>query len=113
MADIRDVIAAMEPKVAEAFISAIRDIRSEARLATIAAALEEGRIEDALRALHLEDEFFAPLDDALRAAYIQGGRDAMMRLPAITDPFPVPGWSSALTRALRRLRQTSGPSSGS
>lgn len=107
--DIRQIIAAMEPRLRDAFLASVADIRSEARLAAIVGALEDGRIEDALRALNLDDAFFAPLDDALRAAYLEGGRDAISGVPALTDPFPVASrWRSALTVAIGAQRRGCG-----
>lgn len=107
--DIRKIIEAMEPRLREAFLAAVNDIRSEARLAAIIGALEDGRIDDALRALNLDDAFFAPLDDALRAAYFEGGRDALAGIPALPDPFRVRlRWRSALTVAIGAQRRGSG-----
>lgn len=79
-------LAKMEPEIARAFIAAVQDLKSTAQLALVARALEEGRIEDALRVLNVDPAFFAPLDDAIRAAYLMGGRDAIAALPVIPDP---------------------------
>lgn len=92
MTDIRDVIARMEPELRAAFIDAINDITSEAQIAVIARAIDEGRIDDALRAMALDQRFFAPLDDALRAAYLEGGRDAIAGLPVIPDRARLGKW---------------------
>ena len=105
MADIRDVIAQMEPTLRRAFLESVADIRSEAQLALIARAIEEGRVADALTALHLDAAFFAPLDDAWLAAYLAGGRDALSGLPAIADPFRQAAWSFALRDAIRQLNE--------
>lgn len=102
--DIRDVIAAMEPQFLKAFLDSVNDIKSSAQISVIVAALEEGRIEDAIRALHLTPEFFAPLDDALRRAYLEGGRDALAGLPVITDPAAPGKWLSALVAHIHERR---------
>jgi hypothetical protein len=94
----------MEPAMRDAFLAAVRDIKSEAQLSVIARHLENGDIPRALAAMHLDAEFFAPLDDALRAAYLEGGRQAMTGLPAIPDPFPAGAWSAAFLRAIRARR---------
>lgn len=107
MADIRDTIARMEPRIRQAFLEALEDVRSSAQLSVIVRALEQGRIDDALRAVNLQAEFFAPLDDALRAAYLAGGRDALIGLSALVDPFPGCASSPASTGA------TPGPRLGS
>lgn len=85
---LRRQIEAMEPQIREAFISSIQDVRSSAQLAAIARHLERGDVAAAIAAIGLAPAFFAPLDDALRAAYLMGGRDALAALPAIADPFP-------------------------
>lgn len=92
---IAELLAQIEPRIREAFLAAIADVRSEAQLAVIAGALQEGRTEDAIRALNLGPEFFTPLDDVLRAAYLDGGRNAILGLPALPSPFPQGVWLSA------------------
>ena len=79
-------IKALEPAVQKAFLAAVADIRSAAQMAVIVRALEEGRIEDAVRAAGADTTFWSPLDDAIRGAYLLGGRDAIASLPVIPDP---------------------------
>lgn len=79
-------ILQLEPAVQKSFLAAVADIRSTAQVAVIIRALEEGRIADAVRAVSANPTFWAPLDDALRAAYLLGGRDAIAALPVIPDP---------------------------
>lgn len=89
MADnLQALLDRLAPAVRDAFLAAIYDVRSEAQLAVIVGHIERGDIEAALRALNLDPAFFAPLDDAITAAYLQGGRDAAAGLPAIPSPFP-------------------------
>jgi hypothetical protein len=85
-AQLQAAIKAMEPKIRAAFIAAVQDVRSSAQLSLVVRALEDGRIDDAVRALTVDPSFFAPLDDTIRAAYLQGGRDAIAALPVIPDP---------------------------
>ena len=82
-------IDAMEPLIRDAFLAAVNDVRSSAQLALIVGHLERGDVRAAVDALGLDPAFFAPLDDAIRAAYLAGGRDAILALPAIANPFPV------------------------
>lgn len=89
-------IDAMEPEFRKAFLAAVQDIRSNAQLAVVARAIEEGRINDALRALNVDPVFWAPLDDTIRTAYLLGGRDALAGLPVIPDPAGLGKWLSAL-----------------
>ena len=93
--DLLKLLDKLEPKVRRAFLQSISDIKSEAQLSVIIGALRRGDIESALRALNLKPEFFAPLDDALRAAYMQGGAAALAGLPRLPDPFQVGAWLRA------------------
>ncbi len=86
MADIRDIIEQMEERLARAFYDAVVDIQSSAELRKIERALTDGRIDDALRALHIDQAVFAPMAEELRQAYIAAGRQAISGLPALTDP---------------------------
>lgn len=83
---LQAAIDAMEPAFRKAFIAAVQDIRSNAQLSVVTRAIEEGRIEDAMRALNVDSAFWAPLDDTIRQAYLMGGRDAIAALPVIPDP---------------------------
>lgn len=83
---IEAALATLEPALRQAFLRAVADITSSAQLAAIVRALEEGRINDAVRMVAVDEAFWAPLDDAIRAAYLQGGRDAIAALPVIPDP---------------------------
>jgi len=87
MADIRTVIAAMEPQLRRAFLTAIADIQSEVQLAIIVRALQDGRIEDAITALRLDPVFFEPVAEALTGAYLEGARDALEGIPRLPDPL--------------------------
>ena len=71
----------LAPKVRDAFLAAVADIRSEVQMNLFVSHIKAGDIENALRALHLDKEFFDPLDRALIDAYIRGGRDALAALP--------------------------------
>ena len=87
MADVRDIIEEFTPVMREMFLSLVQAIHSEAQLGIIAAAIRDGRINDAMLAVRMSPEAFGPLDDIVRAAYIAGGRDTLAALPAIKDPF--------------------------
>lgn len=74
---IQVILDKLEADIQKALLDAIADIKSSAKLAAVIGAIESGNTDDVLRALHLSEEFFSPIDDAIRAAYLQGGRDAM------------------------------------
>lgn len=68
-------------EVADAFFRAIDDLRAGVELQRVVAALENGDIEGALDALHIEHEAYSPLREALRETYLEGGRTAVAGLP--------------------------------
>lgn len=86
MDQFEKALALLEPQMRDAFLAAVADVRSSAQLAVIVQALENGRIDQAIAALNVDAAFWAPLDDAMRAAYLLGGRNAIAALPVIPDP---------------------------
>lgn len=86
IAAIQAALDAMEPAFRDAFLRAVDDLRSQAQMALLVDALERGDIQQAMAVLNVDPAFFAPLDDAIRAAYLRGGRDAIAALPVIPDP---------------------------
>lgn len=86
IAAIQAALDAMEPALRDAFMRAVDDIRSAAQLAQLVDALERGDIQRAIAVLNVDPAFWAPLDDAITAAYLRGGRDAIAALPVIPDP---------------------------
>lgn len=86
MQQFEQALATLEPQMRDAFLAAVADVRSSAQLAVIVRALENGNITQALAALNVDAVFWAPLDDAMRAAYLLGGRNAIAALPVIPDP---------------------------
>ena len=98
MADkLDEILARLEPQIRKAFEDAINDIKSVAQLQAVIGHIEAGNIEAALIALNLRPEFFAPLDNAIVAAFNAGGISALAGLPALATPFPL---VRALLRAL-------------
>lgn len=88
-------LARMEPEMRKALLEAFQDIRSSAQLSLVIGHLERGDIEAAIAALNLRPEFLAPLDDALGRAFLEGGRQALLALPVLTNPFTVAVWLCA------------------
>lgn len=74
----------LAPGVQAAFLASVRNIRSDFQMRAFEDAYRAGDIEGALRILHLDAAYFAPLDDALRAAYLAGGAFAFEEVRAIT-----------------------------
>lgn len=70
---IRDLIANLEPSVRDGFLASIADIKAQATLRRIVAALEQRDVEGAIRALGLDRAAFSPLENAISQAYGSGG----------------------------------------
>lgn len=67
--------------VQAAFLQAIRDIRGTINFRVFEDAIARGDIDEALRALNLGPEFYAPFDDAVRAAFAGGAAYQIESLP--------------------------------
>jgi hypothetical protein len=81
------LVSQFEPIVRAAFIDAIDDIRSNITLQRIVERLEKGDINGAIRAMHLDEAAFRPLDEAIRQAFNGGGVATVEQMPALRDPF--------------------------
>lgn len=80
------LLAKNEPKIAAAYNAGVRDIVDQAQVRHV---IENwGDIEGAVRALSIEPAAYQGLDDAIRAAFIEGGAATAATLPAAmrTDP---------------------------
>lgn len=100
-AELARQIEALEPAIRDAFLRSIADIRSEAQLALVVDAIERGDVQRLVAVLNLDQTFFAPLDQAIQGAYIEGGARALSGLPVIPDPVTGGKWLSASMRAIR------------
>ena len=85
--DILAMVDRLAPTVRRAFLQSVADIKGEAQQIAVISALNNGDIEGAIQLLNLRPELFGPLDDAIRAAYYQGGVEAMRALPRLPDPL--------------------------
>jgi len=73
----------LEPELRRAFMNAIKDATSKTDMASLVRALDQGDLEQVLLALGVQPAMLAPFDDAMRSAYVQGGRDAVAQLPTV------------------------------
>lgn len=69
-------------EVAQAFMDAINDLRSNVELQKVIAALERGDLQGAMDALHLSRAAFAGLEAKITEAFIAGGQGAVASMPA-------------------------------
>lgn len=84
----RRVFADLEERygreVAVAFFRALDDLKAQAEIERVIAAIQAGNIEAALEALHIDPEAFAELPEIIRRAYAEGGRATVERMPRRT-----------------------------
>jgi hypothetical protein len=70
---LADLIDTMEPLVRKAFLASVVNIIGDVKLSDLAGAISSGNAEEALRVLKLDDAYFRPLDEAMRAAHLAAG----------------------------------------
>lgn len=81
-----ELMAGLEPRLRRAFAESVDDIKSAAQKRLLEEAIAAGDIERVLRVLQLGPEFFRPLDDAMREAFIAGGVFQLQETPPIPAP---------------------------
>ncbi|MER8806030.1 head morphogenesis protein [Mesorhizobium australicum] len=104
------LVSQFEPAIRAAFIEAIDDITSYIVLRRIVERLERGDVNGAIRAMHLDEAAFRPLDEAIRQAFNGGGVDTVEQMPALRDPFGhriVVRWDARNLTAERWLQEHS------
>ena len=109
-ADILKLLDQLQPSVRRGFLESVAEIKSEAQMMMLIKAIDLGDVEQALHVLSLREEMFAPLDDAIRHAYVEGGVAVLAGLPPVPDPFPGGAWLRALMREIRARKPGSPPS---
>jgi hypothetical protein len=80
------LVADWSPKLRQAFMEAIDDIRSNIVLRRVVERLERGDINGAVRAMNLDEAAFRPLEEAIRQAFNGGGVSAVEQMPTLRDP---------------------------
>lgn len=78
----RELLAKYGLEVAQAFMAAINDLRSNVELQKVIAALERGDLQGAIDALHLSRAAFAGLEAKITEAFTAGGQGAVASMPA-------------------------------
>lgn len=76
-----ELMAKYGREVAEAFFRAIDQIRSGVELQRLVALIDQGNIEEALEALHIDPEVFNEVADRAREAHDEAGRIAAEGMP--------------------------------
>lgn len=99
---INALLAKLEPAVQEAFSAAIQAARRSVDFAALVDALDRGDLGAAVRLLQLPQGVLFPLEDAIRAAYVEGGR-----MVAIAAPSALIGFNGSTPRAVAWLTEVS------
>lgn len=80
------LIDKLSPEMERLFNEAIARIKNETVVARVIEALERRDVDGAIEALHIDSEAFAPLKEALRQAFNQGGILTVGDMPRLFDP---------------------------
>ncbi|WP_295169709.1 phage minor head protein [uncultured Brevundimonas sp.] len=78
----RELAAKYGPEVAQAFITAIRDLTRQVEIQKLLLALERRDLDAAMQALHIDRAAFQPLEAKLVEAFTAGGQGAVATMPA-------------------------------
>lgn len=81
------LIDKLSPEMERLFNEAIARIKNETVVARVIEALERRDVDGAIEALRIESEAFAPLKEALRQAFNQGGILTVGDMPRLFDPM--------------------------
>lgn len=83
---VDELVQRHEPRLREAFLAAIDDIRNSITLRIIVERLERGDVTGAIEAMQVEPEAFSRLEQAMFDAYADGGQAEVGNLPLVRDP---------------------------
>lgn len=100
--EIERLLSQLEPRVAAAFADAIQAARRNVDFSALIEALDRGDLGAAIRLLDVPQGLLFPLEDAVRAAYIEGGQ-----MVAIAAPQALLGFAGSTPAALEWLRNLS------
>lgn len=67
------LIAKLDQRMVQAFSRAIIDLKSDAQMANLTEAIKNNDLQGIFDALNLSRTVFAPLEEAIREAFLQGG----------------------------------------
>lgn len=81
-----ELAAEWEPRVRDAFLSAVADIANRAELGRIIERLERGDIAGAIDAVHLDPSAYRALETALTGAFGAGGAATVSGMPVLHHP---------------------------
>lgn len=90
MADrIEKLVALWEPRVRDAFLASVKDIRDAINMSHLVDLLKRGDVEGAIRAVGLDPARFRPLSRIIEQAYEAGGIDATAGITVTRGPLGI------------------------
>jgi len=72
---IADLLEIHDPRVRDAFIDAVRDLSDSIPIGRLTDAIARGDIDGAVELINLDETVFEGISEAVRSAYVDGGRD--------------------------------------
>ncbi len=78
-----------EPKIRRAFLAAFEDVRNQAGVNAMAELIRIGRVDALTEALGINSARFAPLAEAVRSVFAEGGRLAALEIPPLVSNAPL------------------------
>ncbi len=97
----QSLISEWEPRLQTAFLEAVYNQRNAAHVDQIAARLEAGDVDGALRAVGIDPANFRPFDKAFEQAYESGGVTTARSIPPLVDAA---GFRTVVQFAVRNLQ---------
>lgn len=85
-ASLADLIEAWAPRLQQAFLVAVADIRDRAQIGVIIALIQRGDVEGAIVAVGIDPVAFRALDAATAQAFEAGGQQTVAQMPAARQP---------------------------
>lgn len=90
-----------EPALRKAFLDAIHDIRNQASTRMVAELIAAGRVDTLADVLGISAPRFAPLLEALRAAYLKAGLATVLEIPPLRSSAAIGPWQPSRNYQVR------------
>lgn len=83
---LQDLTKDWEPRLRDAFLASVQDLRDGINMTRLTAAIAAGDIEGALRQVRIEPSAYAPFVAEERNAFNSGGLRTVENMPPLQDP---------------------------
>ena len=82
---LQDLTKDWEPRLRDAFLASVQDLRDGVNMSQLVAAIEAGNVEEALKQVNIEPAAYAPFVEEMRSAYNTGGNFTVGNMPPLRD----------------------------